>query len=158
MTVFEDMAKLSFWLPCHIYKFWSFFFFFFFFLAAPQRVELPGQGSDLSHSYELCWSCGNAGSLTHCAGPGIEPSSQCSRDTANPIAPQEELLQVLDLIFYLAVILNNYSNMTWKILAIFFTLFWEKSKQIIFSYSLIIMSHSNLKNNQYLYIETVLIA
>ena len=30
--------------------------------------------------------------LTHCAGPGIEPASQCSRDAANPTVPQQALL------------------------------------------------------------------
>ena len=45
-------------------------------------MELPGQGSDLSHSCDLCCSCSNTGSLTHCAGPGIKPASQRSRDTA----------------------------------------------------------------------------
>ena len=29
--------------------------------------------------------------LTHCPGLGIEPASQRSRDTANPIVPQQEL-------------------------------------------------------------------
>ena len=51
----------------------------------PWHVEIPGQGSDLS-----C-SCGNTGSLTLCAGPGIEPVSWGSRDTADPRAPQWEL-------------------------------------------------------------------
>ena len=49
-------------------------FFWFLFLAIPWHMEFPGHGSDLS-----C-SCGNAGSLTHCAGLGIKPASQCSRD------------------------------------------------------------------------------
>ena len=37
-------------------------------------MELPGQGSDPSRS------CGNARSLTHCAGRGIEPVSLHSQD------------------------------------------------------------------------------
>ena len=59
-------------------------------------MAFPGQGSDLSHSRELSCdlshSWGNARSLTLCARPGIEPVSQCSQDTADPIAPQRELL------------------------------------------------------------------
>ena len=37
----------------------------------------------------------NTGSLTHCARLGIEPASQCSRDTTNPTVPQQELLHYL---------------------------------------------------------------
>ena len=33
----------------------------------------------------------NARSLTHCAGPGIEPASQRPQDAADPIAPLQEL-------------------------------------------------------------------
>ena len=62
---------------------------FFFFLAAPWYTGFLGQGSDPSQSCNLC--CCNAGSLTHCAELGIEPASQCSRDTSDPIAPQQEL-------------------------------------------------------------------
>ena len=36
-------------------------------------MEFPGRGSH--RSCDLCHTCGNAGSLTHCAGPGIEPMS-----------------------------------------------------------------------------------
>ena len=49
---------------------------FWSFLAAPQHMELPGQGSDVSHSHNLSHSCGNARSLTHCARPRIEHRSQ----------------------------------------------------------------------------------
>lgn len=42
------------------------------------------------HLHYSC-SCGNTGSLTHCASPGIESASQGSRDTAHPIAPKWEL-------------------------------------------------------------------
>ena len=34
----------------------------------------------------------NSGSLTHCAGPGIEPVAQHSRDATDTLAPQQELL------------------------------------------------------------------
>ena len=33
--------------------------------------KFPGQGSNLSHSCSLCHSCGNTGSLAHCAVLGI---------------------------------------------------------------------------------------
>ena len=59
-----------------------FFFFFFPFLATLQHLELLDQGSDLSHSSDLHCSCGHARSLTHCAGWGMEPASQGSRDAA----------------------------------------------------------------------------
>ena len=63
--------------------------------------KFPGQGSDLSHSCDLHQSCSNTRSLTHCAKPGMELVSQCSRDTNNPAAlPQELLLLLLLFIFY----------------------------------------------------------
>ena len=62
-------------------------------VAALQHMEFPGQGSNVSRRCDLCHSCGNAGSLIHCAGLGrIEPASQRSRDAADPVAPQWELL------------------------------------------------------------------
>ena len=72
------------------FVFGGLFFFFFFFLTTPQHMEFPGQGSDLSCSCNL--SCSTAGSLTHCARPGIKPVSQGSQDSTNPVAPQQELL------------------------------------------------------------------
>ena len=66
-------------------------FFFFSFLVTLWHMEFLGQGSDLSHSYDPSRSCGNAGSLIHCAGPETEPVSQCSQDDANPVVPQWEL-------------------------------------------------------------------
>ena len=39
------------------------FFLFFFFLAAPWRMEFLGQGSDLSHRYNLCRTCSNTRSF-----------------------------------------------------------------------------------------------
>ena len=38
--------------------------------------KFPGQGLNPSHSCDLCHSWGNAGSLTHCARPGIKPLPQ----------------------------------------------------------------------------------
>ena len=69
-------------------------FDFFFF---PQRhMEFPGQESDPSHSFNLSQNCSNAGSLTHCAEPRIEPASQCPQDAADPVAPQQELQHMCD--------------------------------------------------------------
>ena len=72
---------------CYSFKPW------FFFLAASWHMEFPGWGSGLS-----C-SCSNTRSLTHCAGPVIEPVSQCSQDAANPIAPQWELQTLIFLLW-----------------------------------------------------------
>lgn len=47
-----------------------------------------------SWAKDHCHRCGNARVLTHCAGPVIEPSSQCSENAADPVGPQREL-QVL---------------------------------------------------------------
>ena len=53
--------------------------------------------SDLScSSCSLSHSCSKAGSLTHCARLGIEPASQCSKDTADPIVLQWELPEVFN--------------------------------------------------------------
>ena len=52
-------------------------------------MECPGQRSDPSCNLNI--SCGNTGSLTHCARPGIEPVSQCSQDAGHPAASQREL-------------------------------------------------------------------
>ena len=65
--------------------------FFSSFLAALQHIEFPGQGSDVSHSCDPCHGWGSDGSFTHCAVPGIELVSQCSKDAADPIALQWEL-------------------------------------------------------------------
>ena len=60
--------------------------FFFSFLATPQHMEFPGQGSDPSHSCNPGCCCNNMRPLTHCAGPGIKPVSQRTRDSTNPTA------------------------------------------------------------------------
>lgn len=54
--------------------------------------KFPGQGSDLSLSFNLCYSCSKASSLTHCAGLGLKPTFWHCRDTADPAEPQQELL------------------------------------------------------------------
>ena len=62
-----------------------FFFFFFFFFAHPlEKWEFLGQGLKLSCSCNLHHSCGNAGSLSYCAGQGLNPHlcdnlSSCSQ-------------------------------------------------------------------------------
>ena len=75
-------------------------FLFFPCLAALQHMEFPGQRSDPSHSCNLCHSCGNARSTgVHCARSGIKPMSQCSRDVADPVVSQCELLKTLFFFF-----------------------------------------------------------
>ena len=54
-------------------------FFSLFFFGHPRHLEFPSQGSDPSHSCHLCCSCGNARSLTHCAGLEMEPLFQLQR-------------------------------------------------------------------------------
>ena len=52
--VFHALVNFFFVCPCSIWKF-------------------SGHGWNLSWSCDLCHSCSNAASLTHCAGPGILP-------------------------------------------------------------------------------------
>ena len=59
------------------------FFFFFFFWSVPQHMEFPGQRSDQSQSRNLCSSCGNSRSLTHCAGLG----NLCLYAAETPLIP-----------------------------------------------------------------------
>ena len=65
--------------------------FFFFFFGHPTTYGVPGPGIRSKLQCDPCWSCGNAGSLSHCAELGIKHASQHSTDTADPIAPQQEL-------------------------------------------------------------------
>ena len=66
-------------------------FYFIFIFGHPTAYGIPGPGSDPSHSCDLSCSYGNARSLTHCAGVGIQPR-QGSQDAADPITSQQELL------------------------------------------------------------------
>ena len=50
--------------------------FFFFFGHLHGICTLPGQGLNSSWRCDLRHSCSNAGSLTHCARPGMEPGPQ----------------------------------------------------------------------------------
>ena len=65
-------------------------FFFFFFFASPAHEKFSGEGSNPNCACNLCHSCGNTRSLTHCARPGIKLVFQCFGDT-NPVAPQQKL-------------------------------------------------------------------
>ena len=71
-------------------SYWEFGFFSSF-LATLQEIEFLGQGSDPSCSCNLSHSYGNARSLTHGAGLGIESESYGSLDATDPTAPQWEL-------------------------------------------------------------------
>ena len=51
-----------------------------------------GQGSDLSCGGGLHCSCSNPRVWTRHAGLGIEPVSQCCRDTADPTAREQKVL------------------------------------------------------------------
>ncbi|XP_020955254.1 EF-hand calcium-binding domain-containing protein 11 isoform X2 [Sus scrofa] len=63
------------------------YLFFFFFLATLHHMEFPGQGSNPSCTMAI------PDPLTYSVRMGIEPASWCCRDTAHPIAPQQELYQ-----------------------------------------------------------------
>ena len=78
-------------VPCKQLKHHWLHHFFLIFLAAPQHIELPGQGSDLSCICNLHCSCGNTRSLTPCARPGIKSMSECCRDATYPVVLQREL-------------------------------------------------------------------
>ena len=58
----------------HAYPVFFFFLWSFLLLAAPWHMEFPDQGLNPSPSWNLPQLC-NVGSLTHCARPGIEPTS-----------------------------------------------------------------------------------
>ena len=85
------------WGVLPLNKHWGFLVLVF---GCPTAYGVPWPGISPSHSCDLCCSCSNARSLTHCAGLGIEPSSQCSRDTANPVAPPWELRDIVFLSSY----------------------------------------------------------
>ena len=69
-------------------------------------MEFPGQESDLSHNCDLSHSFTNARSLTHCAEPGIEPSSQHSQDATDPTVTQQELM----FFTYVNLLPNDFPN------------------------------------------------
>ena len=74
-------------------SFFPFVLFFFLFMAAPFFLD---PGVDPSCSCNICLSCGNTRSLTHCAGPGIKPTppqrpSLCSQ-VLNPLCHSRNFL------------------------------------------------------------------
>lgn len=71
------------------------FLFLFSLLAAPWHMEFQGQGSDPSQGHDLSQNCSNIESLTHCAGPGIEPVSQRSQEAPDSILLWQELQETL---------------------------------------------------------------
>ena len=79
------------------------YIFFFSFLATSWHMEFPGQGSDPSHSCNLRHSCGNTGSLTHCAEPRIKPVYWHCRDASDPVVVQ----QGLQFIFFTSRIIET---------------------------------------------------
>ena len=62
-------------------------FSFLFFFGHPTAYGVPRLG------YTNCCSS-NTGSSTHCARLEIEPTSQCSRDTTDLLAPQREFQEL----------------------------------------------------------------
>ena len=64
-------------------------------------MEFLGQGSDLSRIFDLHCCAAMLDPLTHCAGLGIKPASQCSRDAADPVAPQWEPQKIYFLLITL---------------------------------------------------------
>ena len=88
MLGFLDCGNQA-WKCGHFSIFWSALLnlteSFFLGVAAPWHMELQSQGSDLSRSLDLCRSCRNTRSLTHCAWSGIELESQSSQDTTIPM-------------------------------------------------------------------------
>ena len=64
----------------------------FFLFWLPPACGAPGPGNRSQMKLNLSHSCGNPGSLTHCARLGIEPMSQHSQDATNAIVLQWELL------------------------------------------------------------------
>ena len=57
--------------------------------GCPMAYGVQGQGSDLNLSCNLCCSYGNAGSLTHCVGPGsIQLQTYCQSDCTTVGTPE----------------------------------------------------------------------
>ena len=83
-----------------MYRVSLYLFIYFSFLACLWHIEFQGQRSDPSRSWDLSYSCGNAGFLTHCATLVIEPASRSSQDTSDPIVPQQELLFIYFKFFF----------------------------------------------------------
>ena len=54
-------------------------------------MEFLGQGADLSTAANYTTTVAMLGSLTHCAGPEVEPTSWHCREAEDPAALQQEL-------------------------------------------------------------------
>lgn len=65
------------------------FFFFFFFLAIQGHMEFPAR-DQISANYDAAVATRDL--LAPSVGVGIESASQGSREAANPVEPQQELL------------------------------------------------------------------
>ena len=70
--------------------------FVFAFWLHPQHMEVPWVGLNLSLSCDLHHSCGNTGTLTHCARLGIQPVPlqwpELLQSDPLSAVPQQELL------------------------------------------------------------------
>ena len=84
----------------------SFFFFPFLFWLSCSLMEFLGQGTHLSQNFDLCHSCNNTASLTHCAGLEIKPAS-CCRDSVDLLchSVNSYLLLLLLLLLFLPLLL-----------------------------------------------------
>ena len=67
-----------------------FLFFLFCCCFWPPRGIWSSQARDQNRASVATYAA-TRDPLTHCALPGIEPASRCSRDAAHPIALQQEL-------------------------------------------------------------------
>ena len=63
----------------------------FFFCCPMAYMEFLRQGLDPRHSFDLLCSCGTTLIFNPLCLEGIKPASQCSQDSADPTAPQQEL-------------------------------------------------------------------
>ena len=121
----KTMSSVHFYLSlklCNLYMLkrpsptlFSFLFLFFSFLTTPRHMEFLGQGSNLSHSCDLCHSYSIA-VLLCIAGlvvpAGIEPTSWLLREGLDPVAPQQALLSLFLTYFFpsiLSILLKHHS-------------------------------------------------
>ena len=64
-------TKCQHWIAMSFFFFFFLLSFLFFWPPTLWYIEFQGQGSDLSRCHSLSCNCSNAGSLTHCARPGL---------------------------------------------------------------------------------------
>ena len=65
---------------------------FFAFFGHPMAYGIPRPGIRSELQLRAMPQLYNAGSLTRCAGVGIEPAFLCSRDTADSVGPQQDFV------------------------------------------------------------------